>query len=368
MRARLGHRLRDPVTWTSVSQLLKTTLATVLAWVLAAQVLRLQQPYLAPWAALLTIHATVFGTLRRGLQQAGASVVGVLVAFAAGQVFGLGAASIGVVILVGLLVGALPGLRAETTTTAATALIVLTNGYSNDGSILGARLLDTVIGIALGLLINLLVWPPLRDRSVAAQIDTVARQVGELLGEMAARIASGGGPDDVDGWIARTNELEGELDRAWGVLAQAHESGRMNPRRATAGRMHAAQGFDDILARLGQAVAEMGSMARTIGHSGVPSDEWGLGFLDRWRDLLDRAGDAIGAADAQGIAAVRADLSAYTDELTAGHLRVGFWPVAGALTVNLRNILNSLEVVAEAQPVTVPQPTLRPARRGPVDP
>lgn len=34
--------------------------------------------------------------------------------------------------------------------------------------------------------------------------------------------------------------------------------------------MHAAQGFDDILERLGQAVAETRSMARTIGYARVP--------------------------------------------------------------------------------------------------
>ena len=362
MSARLGQRLRDPVTWTSVSQLLKTTLATVLAWVLAAQALHLRQPYLAPWAALLTIHATVFGTLRRGLQQAGASVAGVLVAFAAGRLFGLGAASVAAVILVGLVVGAVPGLRAETTTTAATALIVLTNGYSDDGSILGARLLDTVIGIALGLLINLLVWPPLRDRSVAALIDTVARRVGTLLGDMAAGVAAGSRPGDVDGWIAGADELDSELDRAWSVLAQARESGRMNPRRATARRMHAAQGFDDILGRLGQALAEIRSMARTIGLTGVPFDEWDPGFLHRWHGLLEQASQAIGAADAETITALRAELAGYARELTAGDLRAGFWPVAGALIVNLRNILDSLDAVAEAQPVSVPEPTLHPAR------
>jgi len=53
-------RLRDPVLWTNVSQVVKTVAAAVLAWVLAADVLGLAQPFLAPWAALLTVHATVY--------------------------------------------------------------------------------------------------------------------------------------------------------------------------------------------------------------------------------------------------------------------------------------------------------------------
>lgn len=361
--ASLRHRLRDPVTWTGVSQLLKTVLATALAWVLAAQVFDLEQAYLAPWAALLTVHATVFGTLRRGLRQAGASVLGVLVAFVVGQLFGLSAVSVGAAILVGLVAGSVRALRDEMTTTAATALIVLTNGYSNDASLLGTRLIDAGLGIAVGLLVNLLVWPPLRDRSAASQIDLVAERVGRVLSEIADRISSGAGSADADDWIAETNALDHAIDQAWSVLAQARESGRLNPRRATARRMRAAQGFDDILGRLGQAVAETRSLARTIGHGRVPTGEWDPAFRERWRDLLSRAGAAITAADGEAVTAVRAELSAYASELAVGQLREGFWPVAGAVLVNLRNILDALDVVAGARPVAVPRPTLPPRLR-----
>jgi len=78
-------------------------------------------------------------------------VLGVLLAFAAGSLLGLNALSLGLVMLGGLLFGSVRGLRAETTTAAATALVVLTAGYSDDGGMLVARLLDTGIGIAVGL-------------------------------------------------------------------------------------------------------------------------------------------------------------------------------------------------------------------------
>jgi hypothetical protein len=127
--------------------------------------------------------------------------------------------------------------------------------------------------------------------------------------------------------------------------------------------MRAAQGFDDILGRLGQAVAETRSMARTIGHARVPASEWDPGFRERWRELLNRAGEAISTGDAGAVASVRGDLTTYADEVAVSHLREGFWPVAGAVLVNLRNILDALDVVADAQPVEVPRPTLRPAPR-----
>src|ERR1700710_2537797 len=83
--------LRDPVIWTQAIQLLKTVGAAVLAWVLARHAFHIAQPFLAPWAALLTVHPTVYRTFRRGAQQVGASVVGVLLAFVVGALLGLNA-------------------------------------------------------------------------------------------------------------------------------------------------------------------------------------------------------------------------------------------------------------------------------------
>lgn len=107
-------------------------------------------------------------------------MVGVLIAFAAGQLFGLDALSLGLAVLVGLAIGAVPGLRAQATTAATTAIVVLTTGYSANDHMLAARLADTGIGIAVGLLINLAVWPPLRDRGAARQIDVIDDRVGDL--------------------------------------------------------------------------------------------------------------------------------------------------------------------------------------------
>ena len=55
-------KVRDPVFWHGVTQLVKTVVAAVVAWVIAASTLDLPQPFLAPWAALLVVHATVYRT------------------------------------------------------------------------------------------------------------------------------------------------------------------------------------------------------------------------------------------------------------------------------------------------------------------
>jgi uncharacterized membrane protein YccC len=214
-----------------------------------------------------------------------------------------------------------------------------------------SRLLDTGIGIAVGLLVNLLVWPPLRDRSAAHQIDALDDRIGELLSEMA----EGGDPE---AWIARTREIDDDIDSAWGVVRQARESGRLNPRRAARGRMEAAEHFEALLHRIEQANAETRSMARTIHLADMPPAAWPPTFRAPWLVLLGRAGRAITDADRGAIDTLRADLDAFAGELALDELPERFWPVAGALLVNLRNVLASLDEVADAQPVQVPAPAL----------
>jgi uncharacterized membrane protein YgaE (UPF0421/DUF939 family) len=334
---RLDARLRDPVLWSDASQLAKTVAAAVLAWVVAAQVFGLAQPFLAPWAALLTVHATIYRTLARGIQQVAAAVLGVLLAFAAGSALGINAGSLGIVLLLAMIAGTTRALRAESTTAAATAIMVLLTGYAHHGGLLVARLLDTGIGIAVGLLVNLLVWPPLRDRSAARRVDRIDDHIGELLTRIAGDLRDGAGDHDVEAWVERTRELDHEIDDAWSVVRQARESGRLNLRRRAAVRVRATDDFGSILRRLEQAVADLRSMARTLGRTGLSDPE----FRSWWVGLLEQAGEAVSAADAGAIAQVREELDA-DDALRAAH---------GALVVNLDNVLDALDAVADAQPV-----------------
>jgi uncharacterized membrane protein YgaE (UPF0421/DUF939 family) len=363
VRVQITQRLRDPIAWADASQLVKTIGAAVVAWVLAVHVFGLSQAFMAPWAALLTVHATVFGTLQRAAQQAGASVLGVLIASGVWQLFGISALALGAAVLAATLVGSVPGLRAPMTT-ATTAVVVLTTGYVGQNGMLADRLLDTGIGIAVGLLVNLLVWPPLRDRAAARHIDVIDDRLGELLTTIAGELRDGCATDAADDWIARTDRLDADIDRAWRVLEEARQSGRLNPRRAVPERMRAAEKMTQIINRLAQAVAETRSLARTIRVASIAPDQWNPEFREPWLGLLERAGAAVERADADGLRSARGELTGLSDRLATEPLHGGLWPMFGALLVNLRNVLDALDVVAEAQPVQVPAPALGSGRRG----
>ena len=349
------NRVTDPILWTDVLQLVKTAAAAVIAWVLAVEVLSLPQSFLAPWAALLTVHATVYRTLARGLQQAAAAVVGVLLAFAVGAAgLQVGWVSLAIVVVVGLVAGLARPLRAESTTAAATALVVLLTGYSDDGTLLLARLADTFVGIAVGLVVNLAVWPPLRDRRAARRIDDLDDRLGALLGDMADALAREPDDDpDPQPWVERTRELDHRIDAAWADVESARESGRLNLRSQAARRMRDARDLHDLLLNLEQAVAETRSMARTLGRAGAPAG-WQAPFRNAWLTALAGTAEALSGADAAGLGRVESELESLGGE-TFAILDDGLAPrpAHGALIVNLHHILEAMRPVTAAQPVRV---------------
>jgi uncharacterized membrane protein YccC len=351
----IRERLRDPILWGNAAQILKTVGAAVAAWALAVSVFDLPQPFLAPWAALLTVHATVYRSLAHGIQQVGAAVLGVVLAVAVGSAFGANAGSLALALLVALALGTTRLLRDESTTAATTALVVLVTGYSGDANVVTGRLLDTAIGIAVGLLVNLLVWPPLRDRTAARQVDIIDDRLGELLADMARGIRAGGEAIDTDGWIERTRSLDRDVADAWAVFRQARESGRLNLRRGAGARVQASHELVPLLARLEQAIADTRSMAGTIARASG-GERLDRRFRDGWLDLRTRTSEAVVTADSSAIDRVRADLEAAAPALAGADGAIAPRPVYGALVVNLRNILDAMDVVADAQPVAVRPP------------
>ncbi|QCW49339.1 hypothetical protein FE634_00935 [Nocardioides dongxiaopingii] len=349
-------RLRDPIWWNDLLQLAKTASAAVAAWVIAAHLLDLPQPFLAPWAALLVVHATVYRTFSRGLQQIAATVIAVLLATSIGELMGLSTASVALLLVLGLLIGTVSWFGAEATTIAATGLIVLTTGFTDDAALI-SRLLDTGIGIAVGLLVNLAVWPPLRRRTAIAAMDLIDDGIGDLLVDMAGGLHEDCSPEDVSGWLDRSRELDGDIDHAWALVRQAQESARWNPRRS-AGPVRDPRAWHDLLRRMEQSVAEIRSMSRTVGDEQSHRGAWGDDFALPWLAMLGDTGRAAKQADAVAMGAVRTRLEGFAEELRSTE-RSPAWPIYGALIINLRNIIDAMREVAAANPLQQPAPPLR---------
>lgn len=137
-------------------QIAKTALAATLAWELAIRLLHSPLPALASLGAILTVQVTVKQTVAFGIQQVIGVTVGVGAAVLLVGLLGVHAWSVGLVILGALVVGNLLRLGKQVNQVAISALLVLALGTAYGG----ARLVDTLLGAVLGVLVNALLAPP----------------------------------------------------------------------------------------------------------------------------------------------------------------------------------------------------------------
>lgn len=191
-----------------------------------------------------------------------------------------------------------------------------------------SRLLDTGVGVSVGLLVNVLAWPPLRRRTAAEALDRIDDGIGALLVDIADGLGEGCQEAGVTAWIDRSRDLDGELDRAWALVRQAQESARMNPRRS-AKAMKDSKQWHGLLRRMEQAVAETRSLARTLGSQQAHRDTWRAALSDPWIAMLGDAGRGASAADANPIGGNRLPLrspSAAAPRPVEGRIRTWIEP------------------------------------------
>jgi uncharacterized membrane protein YgaE (UPF0421/DUF939 family) len=352
LRARITSVVRDPVAWTTGLQLVKTVVAAVLAWFLAASVLGLPQPFLAPWSAMLVVHFTVHQSMTRGLQQMVSAVVGVILGWAFWHLLGgLSLVTLGGALLVAMFFAQIRWVKEEGTTAATTALFVLTAGFGDNNTALLGRLADTAVGLGVGFAINLLVWPPLLDHSAARAIHRVRGKVGDLLSVIANECHDECTNEHVEIWIERSRELDEEIDDAWALVRQGRESGRFNLRKGAAS-VRQSEKFGLMLDRTEQSLSEIRSIARTLGHSVNQTNAWDSDFRERWTALLGETAWAIQNPDGRMLEEVRTKLSILADDYSDEDLSARHWPEYGGLLLNLRNIATEMDEIAETDPVS----------------
>ena len=337
-RPRKPPRWPDPVALIDWAQGAKTVLAGVLAWVVATDVLGLEQAFLAPWAAVLVVHATVYRTVSRGGQQVVATFLGVFLAWAAGAAFGVGPLGMGVMLAASVVVGRVRWLGEEAITIATTGIVVLATNAIDQSNLLAGRLLDTTVGVVVGLAVNLLVWPPLRDRAAWSHAHRLPHELADVLSEMAAGLGPELSSSDVEDWLRRCRELDMHVDDAWGLLTQARESSRFNPRRSRPADLEA---IEAALHLLEQSVAETLSLARTVATSADRANVWEDSFRAEWKRLLTTTASALDESDPETLTTVRDELGGLARDLSTERLAGSAWQEYGGLLVNLRNIVDA---------------------------
>lgn len=316
--ARLRSSKRTPLL-----QVVKTAVAVVAAVLLCRLLIQGPFPTFAAIAALLVVQPSINQSFVKGLERSAGVVLGVVLA--TGLHFLLGD-SVWVVLLVIVLAITIAWALRLTPTSATqvgiSGMLVLTAGvvtpnYSAD------RVLETVLGAAVALVVNAAIVPPVLLRPGHLAVARLARDTAVAFERVAIGLTEGWDHDRWHEALLRARALRQQHAQAEASLGSAQESLTMNPR---GGRLRTVLERDVVVAEhLRVLVTRVTGMTRAIRDNTAP-------------DLRD---DPMVGRIATEVARIGADLRALgaqveTTELAVTQdLHVGDDPHEPALTAPL---------------------------------
>jgi hypothetical protein len=349
-----------------LAQVVKSAFAAVLAWETARVVLDSPQPFFAPLAALVTVHVTVYGSLRVAAQRVAAVVVGVLLAYVAARYGGVNALSLGVVLVAALLLGRWRRLGGEGLQVAVTALMAMTVASGTAQDQLRTRVLDTVVGAVLGAVVNLLVLPPVHLRSARRSVAEVALGVGRLLRAVGDGLRGEWGPEDAQEWHDRASRLDRLVREARATTDQGRESVRLNPRRQHVGPGVTTGDLSRAVDSLEHVAIQCRGITTTLRDLAESPRRPTARFLSTYADVLLATADAFDTLgdETQGdeeLAGVRSAVRRGGDrwrelrDLVQRELdRADALPAYGSLLADVERVLDELQTADGALAVSTP--------------
>lgn len=352
--------LQGPEFLTDLLQIIKTVIAATGAWWLSMAVLGSEMPFLAPWTALLTVHATIYRSLSRGIQTTVASTVGVGLSFVIGFFLGVSVWTFALALFVGVAAARISWIRDEGVAIATTAIFVLGSGFDEQAPLLDDRIFEVALGVGAGVLANLLIFPPLRDKQAGRYVDSVNRRMGKVLINMADEFSNSWETDRAQAWFDETEEISQELNSAWAVVRFARESRKGNPRNRFPPprnpRSSGSQGwnaddasYEEILERTDEGVSHLRHLARTLRDTTYGTEAWDERFRRRWADLVKDVGHAIADPDAEVEPFYDRLRSLSKDMAQSSGLPEESWYIYGSLISSVRHIVVVVDDVASAR-------------------
>ncbi len=273
-------------------QTAKAALAAAIAWGLAAELLRVRDPVLASVAALVVVQVTLYQSVRRAIQYSAGIVAGMVGALAIGRYLGVNMLTMSLIVVFGLVLGRTLQLGTQVTQVAVTGLLVLAFG-GNYGLI---RVLDSVIGATIGVLVNTVVAPPAFARTAAKELADLADDLASLCGSVAKRLGGEWNHDQARGWLDRSRELAASARAARKIAGQAEESLKYHPRKSV--HLDDVHRVDEAAVALDHVATQLNSLMR--GLSDLTADFAGIPVAHRsippeLAQLLDDTAKALNA-------------------------------------------------------------------------
>jgi fusaric acid resistance family protein len=276
----------------------KSTLAAILSYVAADALNTSPAPVLAPLTALLVVQVTVHETIGHSLQRILSVLSGVLVAVGIATFVELSWWSLGTVVGVSLVVGQLLRLGPHTAEVAISAMLVLAVGHASAEGAAVNRVYETLIGAAIGLVVTIIVAPPINVLPAGALIGRLADRQAEFLRGLAGELRDGWSREAAERWLDRARELGPHVTRADVSLARTERSVLLNPRgdevRAAQPRLRTAlTGLEHSYVALRTLCREIFDRTLYLPED-LAAEAYGPATRAALADVLERAAEAMG--------------------------------------------------------------------------
>lgn len=334
---RIIRRLKKPETVSDLLLAIKAVIAATAAWAISIGVLDSDVAFLAPWTALLTVHATVHRSLSRGAQTIVATMVGMGMASLIMYFWEVNIWTFALAMFVGLMGARLSWIRDEGVAIATTAIFI----FTAEDPMFGDRVLELFVGVGTGILVNMLVLPPLRDKQAGRYVDSLNRRMGAVLVDMADEFAEEWDMDQADEWIEETHSMNDELNSAWQMVRLARESRRENPRRLLQRKIRDEDDdidYEEVLSRIDEAISHLRNMTRTIREATWAVGDWDQRFREGWVDVARNLGEAIADPDGD-VTAQRQRLNELVSKTSSeADLPQIQWPLYGSMLSTLDHL------------------------------
>lgn len=212
-------------------KIVRLTTAAVIAYVFATLVDPGVSDLTGPLTALLVVQSSLTQSLTSGVGRVAAVLTGILVAVTLSIWVGLTWWSLGVAIGSALVLAHLLRLGDHLLETPISAMLIL--GVSNHDVAAETRIINTLIGAAVGMTFNLAFPPPVRVTSAQESVRAVTSGVSDVLhraGRELDESADGVDRRRIDSWIADIHAVLPLLAQAESAVSDARTARRFNPR------------------------------------------------------------------------------------------------------------------------------------------
>ncbi|WP_010202944.1 FUSC family protein [Salinibacterium sp. PAMC 21357] len=218
-------------------QVVKTSVAAVIAWVVASLALQQPLPIFAAIAALLVVQPSVTQSIEKGIERSIGVVAGVVIALGAGQLFGDQSWVILSVIIISVLVAwALRLSAGSANQIPISAMLVLALGGQNAGYAV-ERIVETIIGALIGLIVNLAIVAPVFVSPARVAVASLTKKTATVLESLARALTTPQSDAELRKLLDDARLLRDLRDAASTALRQGANSLTLNPRRSKHHRM-----------------------------------------------------------------------------------------------------------------------------------